>query len=92
MIKHNKLKTCLSGLMVAHREIYPWVAMIVFLVVTLGTAKPGGEAAHAGNVYVLPEVHARPCLSAALCAPSSSNISGVAQLSFIRQYRANPIL
>lgn len=61
--------------MVAHREIYHQVAMAVFLVVIWETTKPGGEAAHADNVCVLLEVCARPCLSAALSAPSSSNIA-----------------
>lgn len=52
MVKHDKFKTCLSALTVARREIYHWVSMIVFLVVISGTAKPGGEAAHAGSMCV----------------------------------------
>lgn len=81
----------LSGLMVALWEIDHRVAMVVFLVVIGGTAKPG-EAAHADNACVLLDIRARPCLSAALCAPPSNHISGVAELSFIRQYKAKPIL
>lgn len=32
------------------REMYHWIAMIAFLVMISGAAKPGGEAAHTTNV------------------------------------------